>query len=183
VWVFSSGCKIDRANPEEIVIRCPRSRDDGCGFFLWEQDEEAERERHLAAEAPQPPPPETPHSNRHWNMVNRVHGISGLPTPNSDGRSFASNRTGVLQPAVDVSPTPYRYHNNVVTSNDEEDGLFEKIFKLLQEGGVKLNRSTDVKLREVINSTVFSYDARIRTLEMSVKDLDKHLQEMEGNGS
>jgi hypothetical protein len=165
-------------------VRCARSREDGCRFFIWERDEPTEREQHLTAVAQQLPAPQTPHINRHRNVVATVPVISGLPTPSSGGgRMFTNNQTIILQPAGNVSPTPYRLHNNRMTSNDDNDDLIKRVFELLNTGGISLNRSMDVRLREIINSTTFAYEARIQTLETVVKDLERHLQEMEGNGS
>jgi hypothetical protein len=165
-------------------VRCARSREDGCRFFIWEKDEPTEREHHLTAVAQQLPAPRTPHITRHRNVVATVPGVSGLPTPSSgSGRMFTNNQTIILQPAGNVSPTPYRLHNNRITSNDDNDDLIGKVFEHLHNSGVSLNRSMDVKLREIINSTTFAYEAKIQTLETAVKDLERHLQEMERNGS
>jgi hypothetical protein len=161
----------------EIVARCPKSRDEGCSFYLWEKDDLAARASKITEEQ-EPSLPQTPSKRQRTAAQGRTETYS-LPAPNSRSYGIHTGIRKITLQSPNETPTPQRYHNFQISSNYGESDLFTEVNALLQSVEIRLKSSTEVKLRHIIKMRVESYETQIRTCQETITELSKRLAETE----
>ena len=165
---YISHCSEDLTGP--LVVRCAKSGTSGCKFFLWEEDEPAQRDTPLAEDHWNPqlpssplgsPTPHTPSSSR-----NKPTPVS---TSHSSGR--ASGR-----PERDSSPTPNSKREASLTRSSQ---LTKDVFHVLQSNNVFLKSSARENLRHLIDSEIRIYETKVENLQDSISALGYQLDQLE----
>ena len=153
-----------------LVLRCAKSGNIACGFFLWEEDEPTQRDIPLAENHSNPqysssplgsPTPQTPSSSRN------------KPTPASTTHSSirASRR-----PERDSSPTPNPKREAFLTGSPQ---LTKDVFEILESNNVLLKSSTREQLRCLIDSEIRIYETKVENLQDSNSALGDQLDQLE----
>jgi hypothetical protein len=151
-----------------LVIRCPRSREISCKFFIWERDE-AEM-RVLKTQSPIPRTPE-------------VQRFAPIPNTRDAETLHRSIKIEHDLPRA-TSPTPTRENGHSVISSTETSGtLGDEVVNLLSSEGVKIKESVRLQLEDVISTRVDTFEQDIRQYKRQIALLQAKLKEAKGVGT
>ena len=158
-------------------MRCKAPRNNDCGFFIWEEDEPAQRsilgiEDQPASQNPSdtqhrnssPKAPQTPHT---------PHTPHTLHTPPSS-RIRSAPTTRLYR--RDSSPTPNRKDDTRLAGSSQ---LTKDVLDLLQLNNISLKSSIREQLRHLIDSEVRIHETELKNFQESVSNLGDLLDKTE----